>query len=117
MRISEDGGVELDVREFVSQARSSMSARRVYAKPYKQDGVTVIPAARVSGGAGGGGGEGPEGQGSGGGFGVSARPVGAYVIRDGDVRWKPAIDLVQLGAIALLMLLAVRSIVKILTRP
>ncbi len=113
------GRRSMDGREFVQQARSSMSARRVYAKPYKQDGVTVIPAARVSGGAGGGGGEGPEGQGqgSGGGFGVSARPVGAYVIRDGDVRWKPAIDLVQLGAIALLMLLAVRSIVKILTRP
>ena len=111
----------MDGREFLRQARTSMSARRVYAKPVKLDGVTVIPAARVSGGAGGGGGEGegPEGQGpgSGGGFGVSARPVGAYVIRDGDVRWKPAIDLVQLGAIALLMLLAVRSIVKILTRP
>ncbi len=109
----------MDGREFVQQARSSMSARRVYAKPYKQDGVTVIPAARVSGGAGGGGGEGPDGvgDGSGGGFGLIARPVGAYVIRDGDVRWKPAIDLVQLGAIALLMLLAVRSIVKILCRP
>jgi uncharacterized spore protein YtfJ len=96
-----------------------MSAKRVYAKPYKQNGVTVIPAARVSGGAGGGGGEGPEGggEGSGAGFGLIARPVGAYVIRDGEVRWKPAIDLLQLGVIALLMLLALRSIVKILTRP
>jgi uncharacterized spore protein YtfJ len=109
----------VDIREVLAQARSSMSAKRVYTKPYKQDGVMVIPAARVSGGAGGGAGEGPDGagEGSGAGFGLIARPVGAYVIRDGQVRWKPAIDLVQLGVVALLMLLAVRSIVKILTSP
>jgi uncharacterized spore protein YtfJ len=107
----------MEVRDVLQQARSSMSAKRVYGKPYKEDGVTVIPAARVSGGAGGGGGEGPDGQGqgSGAGFGVSARPVGAYVIRDGQVRWKPAVDLVQLAGIGLLMLLGVRSIVKLLS--
>ena len=41
------------------------------------NGVTVIPAARVMGGAGGGNGEGPNGtaQGEGAGFGLMARPV------------------------------------------
>jgi hypothetical protein len=44
---------------------------------------------------GGGAGEGPEQQGSGtgGGYAVNARPVGAYVVRDGVVQWQPAFDL------------------------
>jgi len=36
--------------------------KRVFGEPYEKNGVTVIPAARVQGGAGGGGGEGPQGQ-------------------------------------------------------
>ena len=39
--------------EFLSRAHESVSARRVYAEPYEADGVTVIPAATVSGGGGG----------------------------------------------------------------
>lgn len=94
-------------------------AKRVYAKPVESGGVTVIPAARVMGGAGGGNGEGPDGtgQGEGAGFGVMARPVGAFVIENGTVRWKPAIDLLPLLGIALLLLLAARSIIKVLTKP
>ena len=95
-----------------------MSAKRVYAKPVKADGVTVIPAARVMGGAGGGNGDGLDGAGQeGAGFGVMARPVGAFVIKDGDVRWKPAVDLLPLLGITLLLLLAARSIIKHLTQP
>jgi hypothetical protein len=30
--------------------------------------------------------------GTGGGFGMIARPSGAWVIKDGDVKWKPAVD-------------------------
>jgi uncharacterized spore protein YtfJ len=106
--------------DLLREARSSMGAKRVYAKPVKADGVTVIPAARVIGGAGGGGnGEDASGtgQGEGAGFGVMARPVGAFVIKDGDVRWMPAIDLLPLAGIALLLLLALRSILKILNQP
>ena len=96
-----------------------MTAKRVFAKPVEADGVTVIPAARVMGGAGGGNGEAASGrgQGEGAGFGVMARPVGAFVIKDGTVRWKPAIDLLPLLGISLLLLLALRSILKILNQP
>jgi len=105
--------------DLLRQARSSMSAKRVYAKPVEADGVVVIPAARVMGGAGGGNGDGVpgRGQGEGAGFGVMARPVGAFVIKDGVVTWKPAIDLLPLAGIALLLLLALRSILKILNQP
>ena len=57
------------------------------------------------------------GQGEGAGFGVMARPVGAFVIKDGDVRWKPAIDLLPLAGIALLLLLVLRSIIKLKNQP
>ena len=44
-------------------------------------------------------------QGEGGGFGVSARPADAYVIKDGRVRWRPAVNVNQLfasiGAVAI----------------
>ena len=63
--------------------------RRVYGEPIEQEGVTVVPAAAVRGGGGGGGDSNGNG---GGGFGVAARPVGAYVIRDGEVVWRPAVD-------------------------
>ena len=83
----------MNVDEFLSEVRESMHARRVYADPIEQDGVVVIPAAAVAGGGGGGGDDSDNG---GGGFGLRARPVGAYVIKDGEVSWKPAIDVVRL---------------------
>jgi uncharacterized spore protein YtfJ len=78
----------------------------VFAEPYETDGVTVIAAATVAGGAGGGGGHDEHGQeGEGGGFGVAARPAGAYVIKDGRVQWRPAVDVNRLfatiGAVAI----------------
>ena len=102
--------------EILSQARDTMTVRRVYGEPYEKDGVMVIPAAAVRGGAGGGEGESPDGQGSGAGFGMTARPVGAYRIKDGEVSWVPAADttrvimLSQLAAIVALLVL--RSILK-----
>lgn len=88
-------------------ARDAVTVRRVYGKPVETDGVTVIPAAAVRGGGGGGGDE--QGNG-GGGFGVAARPIGAYVIRNGKVRWRPAFDLnrVLLLVAALVYLIARR---------
>ena len=105
----------MDVKETFETARDSLTVRRVYGEPYERNGVTVIPAASVQGGAGGGSGEEPEGKtGGGGGFGVRARPVGAYVIRGEQVDWEPALDLnrVILGGqvVALVALLVLRSI-------
>lgn len=103
---------------MVSEARDALTAKRVFGDPYEKDGVTIIPAAKVQGGAGGGGGEGPggEGKGEGGGFGISARPAGAYVISSGEVRWEPAVDMNRLvavgGAVALAFIFAIRSIAK-----
>ena len=107
-----------DVRQTIEKARDAMSVRRVYGDPYEKNGVTVIPAARVQGGAGGGGGQGPEGQGAGSGvgFGVNARPAGAFIIRGEDVEWRPAIDVnrVILGGqlIAVAALLLARAVIK-----
>jgi uncharacterized spore protein YtfJ len=107
-----------DVRQTIEQARDTMSVKRVFGDPYEKNGVTVIPAARVQGGAGGGGGDGPEGQGSGmgAGFGVNARPAGAFVIRGDEVDWRPAVDVNRLilGAqiIAVAALLLARAVVK-----
>jgi uncharacterized spore protein YtfJ len=97
------------------RAQRLFSAKRVYAEPVERDGVTIVPAAQITGGAGGGG-EGNDGGGFG--FGVSARPVGAWVIGGGEAKWKPAgsfgagrsIPLLSaLGLIALLVLWLARK--------
>jgi uncharacterized spore protein YtfJ len=108
----------MEVQEVLAQARDSMTVKRVYGEPYEKDGVTIIPAARVQGGAGAGGGEDPQGQGrgSGSGFGVNARPVGAFIIRGGELSWRPAVDVnrIILGGqvVAVVALLTIRAIVK-----
>lgn len=65
------------------------SASLVYGDPIEQDGVVTIPAAKVRGG--GGWGTKPDSE-EGAGFGISAVPAGAWVIRNGRARWRPAVD-------------------------
>ncbi|TMG53578.1 MAG: sporulation protein [Chloroflexi bacterium] len=99
--------------ELVNQAKDTINVRRVYGEPYQEDGLTIIPAANVMGGGGAGGDT--EGNG-GGGFGVRARPAGAWVIKDGEATWRPAMDLnrtILMGQlVAIVALLSLRSIVK-----
>jgi len=108
----------MDVQDVIAQARDTLTVKRVFGEPYEKDGVTIIPAARLQGGAGGGSGEDPQaqGKGSGSGFGMTARPVGAFVIRDGDLHWRPAVDVnrIVLGGqvVAVVALLTVRTILK-----
>jgi uncharacterized spore protein YtfJ len=108
----------MDVQEVIGQARDALTIKRVFGEPYEKDGVTVIPAARVQGGAGAGGGEDPQGQGSGSGsgFAMTARPVGAFIIRDGELSWRPAVDVnrIILGGqvVAVVALLTFRAIIK-----
>jgi uncharacterized spore protein YtfJ len=81
----------VDVQEMISRTQDAATVKRVYGDPYEKDGVTIVPAARVSARGGSGGARG--GEHSGGGYRVDAEPVGAYVIRDGEVEWQPAFDL------------------------
>ena len=108
----------MEVQDIIAQARDALTVKRVFGDPYEREGVTVIPAARVQGAAGGGSGEDPQrqGKGSGSGFGMTARPVGAFVIRDGELSWRPAVDVnrIVLGGqvVAIVALLTVRAIIK-----
>ena len=98
----------MDVPQRAAQLKDALSIKVVYGDPIERDGVTVIPAALVAGGGGAGGGTGPDGGGEGLGYGLWARPVGAYVIKDGSVRWVPAVDMtiVVLASLGLVRMLA-----------
>jgi uncharacterized spore protein YtfJ len=99
------------IQEMVSRSQDTATVARVYGEPQEKDGTTLIPAARVS--ARGGSGAARGGEHSGGGFRADAEPVGAFVIRNGEVEWKPIFDLSGtvrrgqlVGVVALLVVLA-----------
>jgi uncharacterized spore protein YtfJ len=116
-----------DPKEILSEARDAMTVRRVFGEPIEKEGMTIVPVAQVMGGFGAGGPAetppattgvtAPAGTkpvtptGVGGGFGVMARPMGVYVIREGRVRWVPSVDVSRLvfrmilGAAAILFVL------------
>jgi uncharacterized spore protein YtfJ len=97
----------MKVAEVLSTARDAITVKSVYADPYQKDGLTVIPAAMVRGGAGGGTGHDNKGQdGEGGGFGMIGRPAGAFVIKDGHISWRPAVDPNRILAMAGLAVIA-----------
>ena len=107
----------MNALEAVSQAKDVINVRRVNGEPYQENGLTIIPAANVTGGGGGGG----DTAGNGGaGFGVRAKPAGAWVIKDGEATWRPAFDLnrtILVGQIiAIVALLVTRSVVKTLAK-
>jgi uncharacterized spore protein YtfJ len=109
----------MDVMDMIAQTRDTVTARRAFGDPYEQDGVTIVPVAQVSGGGGGGSGK-LEGEnprdGSGGGFGLGVVPAGVFVLKGGQVSWRPAVNVnkVILGAqtVAVVALLTLRSIFK-----
>jgi uncharacterized spore protein YtfJ len=106
----------MDVQQLVEGIRDALTVQRVFGEPYERDGVTVVPVAKVQGGAGGGWGDSPEQQGSGGGGGLSARPAGVFVVAGDRVRWHPAVDVnrIVLGAqvVAVVGVLAWRSVAR-----
>ena len=96
------------VSTMIDRVREILTVDKVVGEPIERDGVTLVPVAAIRGGGGGGGGEGQtesaeEGSGGGLGFGVTARPVGAYVMHDGQVDWKPAVDPARMAAVIILM--------------
>jgi len=89
----------MNVDELLEKAKGGLETKLVYGEPYQVDGVTVIVAATVGTGGGGGDSRDEKGRsGEGGGFGLSAKPVGAYVLKDGELRWESAIDVNRLVA-------------------
>lgn len=87
--------------DIAAAARDAVTVRRVFGDPVERDGVVLIPSANVMGGAGGGSGHDATGQeGEGAGIGMQARPAGVYVVKDGRVTWRPAVDVNRLVAVA-----------------
>jgi uncharacterized spore protein YtfJ len=103
----------MNVDEMLTGARDAMTVKRVYGDAIERDGMLVIPAANVVGGGGGGGDQDNNG---GGGFGMSATPAGAWVIRNGEVDWEPAVDATRIATLGMLVAIVffwtVRSIAK-----
>ncbi len=118
--MAEEGTGAMTAERILAQARDALTVKRVFGEPIERNGMTLVPVAAVRGGGGGGGGGDADGNvGSGGGFGVSARPVGAYQVKGDEVTWLPAVDtsrIVVLGQLTgIVALLAIRSIVKLIT--
>jgi uncharacterized spore protein YtfJ len=106
----------VSIEDLATGLRDGMTVKRVFGDAYEKDGVTVIPVAKVGGGGGAGGGGTETEGGSGGAFGLGAQPVGVYVIRGGEVSWKPALDVNRIIGSAttslVAFLLITRSIFK-----
>jgi uncharacterized spore protein YtfJ len=108
------------ILDVVRRLVDGASVHSVFGEPVTQDGVTVIPVARVGGAGGsGGGGSGPAGgdsAGTGGGYLLRARPAGVFVVRNGRVSWRPAVDVNRLvlggQLVALAAALAVRAFIR-----
>ncbi|MGA9112955.1 MAG: spore germination protein GerW family protein [Candidatus Dormiibacterota bacterium] len=108
--------------EILNRVREVASVRQVFGEPYESDGTLVVPVARIWGGGGGGTGNDLSGgaekgrEGQGGGFGIIARPLGVYVIRNGTVSWQPAVDVtrivIQGQLVAVVALLVARSLIR-----
>ena len=103
----------MNVDEMLQGVRDALTVQRVFGEPIERDGVLIIPAASVRGGGGGGG---DAEQNGGGGFGLTAKPVGTYVVSDGRVRWEPAVDVnrIVLGAqvAAVIIALVIVSVLR-----
>jgi uncharacterized spore protein YtfJ len=107
----------MNPQEVLKDAQDTLNARRVFGDPVQADGATVIPVATIGGG--GGGGTKPNQEGVG--FGMGARPAGVFVVKDGDAKWKPVINVnhVVFGGqlIALAGILMLPFVVKQFRKP
>lgn len=98
----------MDVDGLLARVTRDVTAGQAFGPVIERDDCLVIPAAYVLGAGGGGGGDGPvdgETAGSGGGAGHFSLswPVGAYVVRNGEVRWVPAFDATRVAVTALVI--------------
>ena len=104
------------LQDILDKARESVSVREVFGEAIQNNGVTIIPVARVKGAGGGGTGTGTEGEGTGQGYALQSEPVGVYVIRGDNVVWQPAVNVNKIVAggqlIAILGILTAPRILK-----
>lgn len=77
------------VDRTIEEAQAALTVKRAFGEPFKVDGLTIVPAARVAG-AGAGGGANNKAAGWGTGFGLVSQPLGIYVIDDRGAHWVPA---------------------------
>ena len=125
----------MDVGNLLTKVSDNLSVRRAFGTAYEKDGMLIIPVAVVAGGGGAGTGHprhrapaavadnrpegGPAGHDAtpqdsepadtGGGFGGLVLPMGAYVVKGGQVRWVSAVDIT-------IAMLASLSLVRMLSR-
>jgi len=106
----------MGIADVLESTREAITAKRVFVEPYVHDVVTILPAAKIGGGAGSGESEAEGREGGGSGMGLGGVPAGAFVIENGHATWRPAIDVnrVILGGqiVAIVALLTIRSIAK-----
>jgi len=113
---------DVDIQQILARVAEDAHIQKVFGAPIEQEGVLVIPVAAVRGAGGGGSGTGrvpgtdTPGEGGGGGFALTTRAVGVYVIKGGDVHWRPAVDVNRavLGGqiLGLAFLLLIRSVLR-----
>ena len=106
----------MDIARLLSKAVDEASVGRAFGPAIERDGILVVPVAWVASGGGGGDDGGPsgdEGSGAGGGgFGTVTWPLGVYEVKDGRVRWVPAVDATRIALAAIGIL---NAIVKLRT--
>ena len=125
----------MDIRELLDKTAENVSVRRSFGTAYEREGLLIIPVALVLGG--GGGGEGPvkpppqkhvaelrtppaegateDGEppiGTGVGFGGLILPLGAYVVKDDQVRWVPSYDATLIVVVALSVVRALLGLLR-----
>lgn len=92
-------GVKVPER-IIRRLGDVITVRSVFGEPIERHDKTIIPVASIRIGGGGGGGGGADdrssGSGEGGGFGGTGRPTGVFIVEQGTVDWKPAIDVTRL---------------------
>ena len=125
----------MDVETLLAKTSDHLSVRRAFGTAYEKDGMLIIPVAVVAGGGGAGTAlprrsspaaraDGPPQESAaaqdaaprdsarmeaGGGFGGLVLPMGAYVVKGGQVRWVSAVDIT-------IAVLASLSLVRMLSR-
>lgn len=106
----------MDIDDILTKAGNQLVVGRAFGTPVEdKGGGMIIPVALVAGGGGGGQGTDTKAQdGEGGGFGGIVYPIGVYSIREGKVRFVPAVNVTRIAmGLLFLLRLAVKSRMKV----